>query len=418
MKHSMQNPDKSIILFLSAFFLSVHFSSFTFQLGLENISPLIRSQLQKQNLGLVTNQTGIDQRGRRNVEVLQSQGIKIRKIFTPEHGFKGTIGAEKAVGDSRDRKTGIPVVSLYKADGPKKITCQMLDGIDTLIFDMQDSGMRHYTYISILYKIMQVASRCNKQVIVLDRPNPLGALMEGPIVAPGLESFISIAPIPLRHGLTMGELAIYFNKHRLSKPIKLQVIPMRTYKRSDGLGWKLPMMLSPNLKTIHSLWGYSFLGLLGEMKPFDVLVGTPYAFTGIMLAADLNISSKVWDGVINILQKHGAKAWHYSYFNTRKKKQYHGVRFNIIDINRFRAFQTLLDLLYFFKKQGITPQAYGPAFDKAVGTKKFKQFMNGKISRQQFVDKVNRDLQLFNKQIQNLLLYQPQPKIMKLKKER
>src|SRR5207249_6044556 len=142
--------------------------------------------------------------------------------------------------------------------------------LDCLVFDIQDSGMRHYTYISTLLNTMKIAAEYKKPYIVLDRPNPLGGMMQGPLVQPDLISFISIAPIPLRHGMTIGELAHYFNGHILEKSAILHVIPMHDYNRMNGFAGTFLHQLSPNLLSLQSCYGYSFLGLLGEVEPFDV----------------------------------------------------------------------------------------------------------------------------------------------------
>ncbi|MES2181763.1 MAG: exo-beta-N-acetylmuramidase NamZ domain-containing protein, partial [Pseudomonadota bacterium] len=134
------------------------------------------------------------------------------------------------------------------------------------MFDIQDSGMRHYTYISTLYHAMKVAAQYNKQMVIFDRPNPLGARMEGPVVTQQLKSFISIAQVPLRHGMTVGELAWYFNKYELEKPAELHVVRMHGYDRRARFVAQneLAQPLSPGLRTEQACYGYSFLGLLGE----------------------------------------------------------------------------------------------------------------------------------------------------------
>ena len=208
------------------FFLSTNiifcYNNTQLQLGIETISPTLIQQLQKYKIGLVTNQTGKDQNNNRTIDILHNKKLNITKIFVPEHGLDGTVKAGSAVSNTVDTATKIPVVSLYQKDTGKIITETILNNTDIIMFAIQDSGMRHYTYISTLLRVMEAAQKYNKKVIVLDRPNPLGARMEGPLVEPDLTSFISIASIPLRHGMTIGELARYFNQHVLEKPIQPQ----------------------------------------------------------------------------------------------------------------------------------------------------------------------------------------------------
>src|ERR1700722_2326786 len=181
------------------------------KLGLENIEDAMWLKLgnsanKKASIGLITNHTGKNQQGSRTIDVLLQRGLAIKKIFVPEHGLDGQLAAEKEVKDSIDAKTNISVVSLYGQGTGKKIPAQKLKDIDVLIFDMQDSGMRHYTYVSTLLYVLEAAGMYNKSLIVLDRPNPLGVRMEGPLVDNFQKSFISVASIPLRHGMTIGEL--------------------------------------------------------------------------------------------------------------------------------------------------------------------------------------------------------------------
>ena len=205
------------------------------------------------SIGLVTNQTGKDQKGTATLDILLKKGFKVTYIFAAEHGIEGKIEAGKELKDGRESSRNIPVVSLYAGgDKGKKIDPATLKDIDIIFFDIQDSGMRHYTYISTLYAVLKAAGQENKKVVVFDRPNPLGKAMEGPLVEPELISFISIAPIPLRHGMTVGELAEYFNEHILEKKAALKVVEMKDYERTHGIA-HLPSPLSPNIASRESL---------------------------------------------------------------------------------------------------------------------------------------------------------------------
>ena len=158
------------------------------------------------------------------------------------------VEAEKEVEDSVHTNTNIPIVSLYGHGTGKKIVAHKINDLDVLIFDMQDSGMRHFTYISTLLHAMRAASQHNKHFVVCDRPNPLGLAMEGPLVDDGLKSFISIAAIPVRHGMTVGELATFFNTHELKTPLNLSVIKMSNYNRRVWPFKGIQTPLSPGLR--------------------------------------------------------------------------------------------------------------------------------------------------------------------------
>ena len=244
----------------------------------------------------------------------------VKYIFAPEHGLNGTL-AERDVHDAIDAKTHIPIISLYGNGTGKMISDAQMNDLDLLIFDIQDSGMRHYTYISTLLNTMKVAAEYGKAYIVLDRPNPLGSLMEGPLVDQSLISFISIASIPLRHGMTIGELALYFNRYVLKKAAPLQVIKMENYDKSTGFAGTFIHQLSPNLQSLQSCYGYSFLGLLGEIEPFDIGIGTPMAFRCITLPEAVVVPKGMWLRLQAVLSSFGVRSFLYDHVNPKNNRK-------------------------------------------------------------------------------------------------
>ncbi len=398
--------NKKIILLLILNLFSNY--TFSFKLGVENIPDEFFAQFaptKMVRLGIITNQTGCDTKGRPTYDLLQKYGT-VTAIFSPEHGFDGTCLAGKEVFDA---KHGIiQIRSLYGNGTGKKIDPRYLKEIDVLVFDMQDSGMRHYTYISTLFYMLQSAAENNKPIIILDRPNPLGAVAEGPLVEPQLHSFISIAPIPLRHGMTIGEIARYFNIYLLKEKASLFVIPMEDYNRQSMN--KLITKLSPNLTSIQSCYGYSFLGLLGEIEPFDVGVGTPLAFQCITTEKKYKIN---WEPLKAVLQKHGISATDYKYYNKRKNQQLYGLSIDIHDIDAFCGFKVLVELINFFKKSEIKLTTKH-SFCKAVGTHEVEEFMNGRLSLEQLQRSINTQLQTFYKHMRPALIYHKLPRLFNL----
>src|SRR5579872_3458062 len=193
---------KSKLLSTLLIFNLIHAAQEPFMLGIENISPELLSWLSKKRVALITNQSGRDQQGRRSVDLLLSKHVNLVKILAPEHGINGTIAAATLVPDTVDKATLLPIVSLYGHGTGKKIDASLGNSIDVFMIDIQDVGMRHFTYISTLLRVLEFAAEHNKYVIVCDRPNPLGSPVEGPGVESELISFISAASIPLRHGMT------------------------------------------------------------------------------------------------------------------------------------------------------------------------------------------------------------------------
>ncbi len=407
------------IMFGVAITLISYTSSWPFSLGIENISD---EQLQlfgvhtnnAKRVGLVTNQTGCDQQARRTVDILRQKGIRVTHILAPEHGFDGKAPAGKPVVDSIDQKTNIPIASVYGRGGDysingKRFDPNILNQIDLLCYDVQDVGMRHYTYISTLLLALEAAAEQNKPIVVFDRPNLLGPHMEGPLVDPDpkYRSFISLVSIPLRHGMTVAELAVYFNNHVLKKPAALHVVKMKAYRRA--IKPTSFVSLSPNLSSLQSCHGYSFLGLLGEIAPFDVGVGTPYAFQTIVLPDSLNISAQTWSQFRALLQKYNIQTTHHSLL--KRRERYSGFRLHFADIYKIPSFNVLLDILTFFEKAGVS-LSFSNLFDKAVGNSLVRQSCGDAQSCALLAQQVNHGLEQFIKQARDSFLYEPFPKVV------
>jgi len=192
------------------------------------------------------------------VDTLISRGVNVKKVFAPEHGFRGTADAGASIKDGVDKKTGIPIISLYGAN--KKPTPEQLEGLDFVFFDIQDVGARFYTYISTLHYVMEACSRADLMVVVLDRPNPNGGIVDGPVLNMEYSSFVGMHPIPVLHGMTVGEYAQMINGQRwLAYNLKcpLAVLPNKDYKRE--MPYSLPIKPSPNLPNDKSINLYASL---------------------------------------------------------------------------------------------------------------------------------------------------------------
>jgi uncharacterized protein YbbC (DUF1343 family) len=250
--------------------------------------------LEGRRVGLITNQTGLDAEGRRTSELLhRASGVKLVALFSPEHGIRGE--ADARVPSGTDPTTGLPVYSLY--GDVERPTEQMLAGLDVLVFDLQDTGVRFYTYITTLGYALEAAAKKGMDFYVLDRPNPLtGYTVEGPVLDSDLRSLVAYFPLPVRHGMTVGELAEMFNREN-HLGAKLHVIKMRDWQRTDwydetGLPWVNP---SPNLRNLTEAVLYPGVAMMegadvsvgrGTDTPFEVL-GAPW-IDARKLAAYLN----------------------------------------------------------------------------------------------------------------------------------
>ena len=234
------------------------------------------SMLENKRVGVVANQSSIMDNGTHLVDTLLSYNIDIHRIYTPEHGFRGTAEAGVHVASGVDEKTGIAIVSLYGKN--KKPTAEQLQGIDVLLFDLQDVGCRFYTYISTLTYVMEAAAENNIPVIVLDRPNPNGFYVDGPVLEPENSSFVGMHCVPIVYGLTIGEYALMVNGEKWLKDsiqCDLTVIPLGNYDRNAI--YKLPVKPSPNLPNWEAVYLYPSLCLF-EGTDVGVGRGTKYPF--------------------------------------------------------------------------------------------------------------------------------------------
>ena len=255
--------------------------------GIDVLEAQDFTALRGQRVGILTNQTGIDSSGRRTIDVLaHAPDVQLTAIFSPEHGVTGTLDTT-SIGNSRDSATGIPVYSVYGAtDAARRPSPDVLKQLDAVVIDLQDAGARFYTYETTLGYFLEAAAKAGINVVVLDRPNPLGgAVVQGPMSEAGRESFTNYGPIPVRHGMTLGELAQMFNsEHNIHA--KLTVIPMQGWMRGDwfdetGVEWTNP---SPNLRSLIEATLYPGVALVeganvsvgrGTDTPFE-LFGAPW----------------------------------------------------------------------------------------------------------------------------------------------
>ncbi|HJX83492.1 MAG TPA: exo-beta-N-acetylmuramidase NamZ domain-containing protein, partial [Candidatus Angelobacter sp.] len=242
---------------------------------------------QQMTVGLLTNQTGLDAQGKRTIDVLASApGIKLAAIFSPEHGIQGALDTAK-IGDSTDGATGVPIYSMYgNTDDKRRPPIDVLKTLDAVLIDIQDVGARFFTYETTLGYMLEAAAGSNTEVIVLDRPDPItGSLVQGPISQADRPSFTNYHPVPVRHGMTMGELAQFFNAER-KIGARLRVVSMQGWMRGDwfdstGLTWT---NLSPNMRSVTEAALYTGVALVegtnvsvgrGTDSPFE-LVGAPW----------------------------------------------------------------------------------------------------------------------------------------------
>ncbi len=314
--------------------------------GLDVLVQQHFAPLAGKHIGLITNHTGVSRDGRRNVDLLLEAGIKVEALFSPEHGFAG-VEDQPNVANSVDAATQLPIYSLH-AGQQHRLTPEMLKGVDTLVYDIQDVGARFYTYSCTMIYSMEEAARLRLPFYVLDRPNPItGDHVEGPVIDPDLQSYVGCAAVPIRHGFTFGELAQFVNGER-HLGVDLHVVPMEGWKRGDwwddtDLTWIDP---SPNMNSLPAALLYPGTCLLESTQNFSVGRGSRVAYEqigadwldGQRLAAFLNARGIA--GMRAYPTRFRPSAYHF------QNQTINGVRFIITDRNAFNSVRLGMEIIF------------------------------------------------------------------------
>ncbi len=334
--------------------------------------------IQGKRVGLITNATALTSDLESDIEALyRAPGVDLRALFGPEHGVRGAQPAGAKVGSYTDARTGLPVYSLYGKH--RKPTPQMLDSLDVLVFDIQDIGIRPYTYISTLALSMEAAAQKGIPFLVLDRPNPMGGLLvEGPVLEKKFKSFIGIFPIPYVHGMTIGELAELFNTE-FGIGADLTVVKMDGWKRTmlfadTGLLW---VPTSPHVPRWDTPFFVATTGGFGELGTLSEGVGTPNPFE---LTGAPWISADTLAQALNAANLPGVffrPLTFHQYYAHFKGQTCSGVQIHILNYRRFLPMLTQLTILTTLYKlyphAGIFDTKRTDSFDRAMGTDKIRK---------------------------------------------
>jgi uncharacterized protein YbbC (DUF1343 family) len=353
--------------------------------------------LENKKVGIVTNQTGTVTYFKENellyesiVDFLIEKKVSVQKIFAPEHGFRGTADAGEHIIDGKDTKTGLPIISIYGNN--KKLKPEQLDGIEVMVFDLQDVGARFYTYISSLHYVMEACAEKNIQLIVLDRPNPNGSIVDGPILEKEFSSFVGMHPIPTLHGMTIGEYAQMINGEKwLKDGIQCELIVILCSNYNRKVAYSLPVKPSPNLPNDQSINLYASLCLFegtnvsvgrGTEKQFQIY-GSPF-----LPKSDFSFTP---------IPNFGAKEPLY------KNELCYGEDMTSI------AKVSKLELKWLIKAYNSTWDKsifFNPFFTKLAGTEKLQQQIESGISEEQIRRSWKKELDNFKKMRKKYLLYE------------
>ena len=361
--------------------------------GAERMELLLPT-LQGKRVALMVNQSSlVGSTGTHLVDTLLSQGINIVRLFVPEHGLRGKVDAGKNVRSGVDEKTGLPVVSLYGQR--KRPTPEMLADIDLLVFDLQDVGTRFYTYISSMHYLMEACAEEGKTFVVCDRPNP-NDFIDGPILEPDCRSFIGVDPLPIAHGMTVGELALMIDGERWLRggnTCHVKVIPMDGWSHGDP--YELPVRPSPNLPNSRSIELYPSLCFF-EATIMSVGRGTSKPFQAIGYP-DKRFGSIVYTPQIKLGEDSNPR---------HKGKLCYGTDYTSVSLpKRQIALGPLLD--YYRKADSLGLQLINQRqlFDLLAGTKKLRQQLSSDLSEEEIRASWQAGLKAFQAKRARYLLY-------------
>jgi uncharacterized protein YbbC (DUF1343 family) len=380
------------------------------QAGLDVLDAENPPRLKGRKVGLVVNSASVTADARWAGDVLLKQGVEVVRLFVPEHGLQIKVPDGEEIADSKHQRTGLPIVSLY---GKKKKPAPAdLQGIDALVFDLQDAGVRFYTYASTLLGCLDAAADAGIELIVLDRPNPLGGdRIEGPMPDRGAvpESFVNMAPGPLVHGLTLGEMARLVNTSR-PKPAKLTVVAMKGWARAmtwadTGRGWIPP---SPSLRDPETAIAYPGVALLsatnvsegrGTDTPF-LLLGAPWA-KGADLAAAVAAPGFTLEAA-----SFTPKATEASPDPIHKDVECSGVRVHVADAKAAQPYTLGVALLHALRGQtGFEWRDGGAALDRLVGTRTLREALERGDTVEAIVQSDAKAIEAFRAERKPALLY-------------
>ena len=375
-------------------------------------------QLDGKKVGLITNPTGVDNNLKSTIDILHdAPNVELVALFAPEHGVRGDVHAGDEFENTVDPATGVQVYSIYGKT--KKPTPEMLKGIDALVYDIQDIGCRSFTFVSTLGMALEACAENDIELVVLDRPNPLGGnRVEGNLVEDGFYSFVSQFPIPYLYGMTPGETARYLNGEGLvagGKKAKLTVVPMEGWTRDmtfdkTGMPWILP---SPHIPQPVTSYYYPATGILGEL--YFVSIGVGYTLPVQLICADW-IGADKFSANMNALGVPGVKGRpiHIKpFYSTGKGENLQGIQFYIDDIPessitllQFYAMQVLAEM-YPDKRifDVATDKSRFNMFDKVCGTDQIRLRFSKNYKVSDIIDYWNKDVEPFKAKSSKYYLY-------------
>ena len=407
---------KKFLIIIIAVFTTV-FASAQVKTGIEVLREKNFDPLSGKRVGLITNPTGVDSKLQSTVDILAgAENLQLVALFGPEHGVRGDYPAGEYVENEIDVRTGAPMFSLYGKT--RKPTPEMLQGIDVLVYDIQDIGSRSYTYISTLGLAMEAAAEAGIDFMVLDRPNPLGGnKFEGPLVEDGFISFVSQFPITYVHGFTVGELAHFLNGEGLlahGVQVSLTVMEMEGWERNmsfedTGLPW---VMSSPHIPHAHSAYFYPVSGILGEL--YTINIGVGYTLPFQLFGAEWLLDAELLAERLNDLEIPGVifrPVYYRPYYTDLKGKSMCGVQVHLTSLQEaplsLIQFYVVQEIFRMHPEHNIFEKAPTRLrmFDQVCGTDKVRKTFEKRFKVEDMIDIWTQDVDDFVKLARQYFLY-------------
>ena len=402
-------------LFLSILLIfTASVSAATVQTGIEVLRADGFKLLEGKRVGLTTNPTGVDSKLKSTIDILwEAENVNLVALYGPEHGVRGNVHAGDVVDNEVDKKTGLKMYSLYgKTKKPNK---EMMDEIDVMVYDIQDNGCRSYTYISTMGMLMEACIEHGKELIVLDRPNPLGGeKIEGCLVEDGYISFVSQFKIPYLYGQTPGELALYLNATDYENKCKLTVVEMKGWKRDmtwdeTGLEW---IVASPHVPHGQSAVFYPVTGIFGEFGYISIGVGYTLPFE--VMGAPW-ISADTLAEAMNALQLPGLEfrpIYYKPYYSTFQGELCQGVQIHILNYEKARLsevqFLVVQELMRLWPEKDwfqLCNQKRFGMFDKVCGTNKIREMFGKRYQWEDIREYWYKDVEAYREASSKYYLY-------------
>ena len=402
-------------LFLSILLIfTASISAATVQTGIEVLRADGFKLLEGKRVGLTTNPTGVDSNLKSTIDILwEAENVNWVALYGPEHGVRGNVHAGDVVDNEVDKKTGLKMYSLYgKTKKPNK---EMMDEIDVMVYDIQDNGCRSYTYISTMGMLMEACIEHGKELIVLDRPNPLGGeKIEGCLVEDGYISFVSQFKIPYLYGQTPGELALYLNATDYENKCKLTVVEMKGWERDmtwdeTGLEW---IVASPHVPHGQSAVFYPVTGIFGEFGYISIGVGYTLPFE--VMGAPW-ISADTLAEAMNALELPGLEfrpIYYKPYYSTFQGELCQGVQIHILDYEKARLsevqFLVVQELMRLWPEKDwfqLCNQKRFGMFDKVCGTNKIREMFGKRYQWEDIREYWYKDVEAYREASSKYYLY-------------